>query len=141
MDDTRSLLIACCASLSRLQLRLQDQLASKQYLANGTVNSYPVWTVASLDPPSAWLADLSPHMALGGALRAVTLVMAHLLAMVDLPGPVDAKRACVVLQALGSIGWSDPVLRLASQLRVTLPATPMDGSNGVALSESSIPRR
>jgi hypothetical protein len=78
-------------------------------------------------------------MALSGALSKVTLAIAHLLAMVERPGPIDGLEACIVLQSISSMGWSPAVVRLAKRLAVQLPETPLQAMHGAPLREATLP--
>ena len=140
MDPVRELIIATCASLARLLLRMQDKLHSARYRPDNTVERYPHWSTADLQPPSPWLDGMGP-MALSGGIRNVTLVQAYLLALAAQPGAVDPLQACLVLQRLSVSrqDWSKPVQRMAAQLGVALPATPSVLIHDYGLREETIP--
>lgn len=143
MNEPRTLLIAAAASLARLQVRLLQLSMTQRRLPGGNIAKDAHWAVCDLDPPSEWLDACPPRTSLSGALSAVALALAHLLAMIDAEQPIDPRLACVVLQhvSLGGSRWSSPVSRLAARLNVSLANSPMEETHGVWLHGRPLPRR
>lgn len=136
MDEARSLLIAACGSLARLQIRLIDQTYSRRKAPNGAwIMSDPDWRVEELDPPSPWLDACAPRVGITSVISAISLVQVHLLAMIEAEGAIDGLRPCVILHYLSLHGtsWSSPIQRLAQRLGVDLPANVWDATHGASL--------
>lgn len=144
MDEARSLLIAACGSLARLQSRLISQTYSRRKAPNGAwIMADPDWRVEEIDPPSPWLDACAPRIGITSVISAIPLVQAHLLAMVEADGPVDGLRACVILHHLSLHGttWSSPVRRLAQRLGVELPSDIWEATHGASLHQAPLPNR
>ena len=121
MDRPRQLLLLTCNALAKLQQELYGPS-----LAKPCADWYG--RVRDLERPSAWLDGVPDNMAVSGVFVRIMRVQAHLLAMVMADGEIDGLHACRVLQHVANDvqmdGWSLPVLRLAAQLGVELPAGP-----------------
>lgn len=144
MDEPRTLLIAACGSLARLQLRLIDLSYQRRKTGPHTwAKTEPHWRVEELDPPSPWLDTCAPRVDIVNLIPAIALVQAHLLALVSAEGAVDGLRACVVLHHLSFHGsaWSGAVQRLALRLGVSLPAEPRDATHLAGLQRAPWPGR
>lgn len=137
MDDARSDIITVCSGLARLQLRLQ----AAQYVPPG--RRACDLCLRDLQPKSFWLDAAPPNVALSGVVRAVAVSLAHLLAIADARGPIDARAACLALQHIqcNPSAWGTVTRRLADRLRHTLAESPYVESNGATLSEILLPRR
>jgi hypothetical protein len=137
MDDARSDIITVCSGLARLQLRLQ----AAQYVPPG--RRACDLCLRDLQPKSFWLDAAPPNVALSGVVRAVAVSLAHLLAIADARGPIDARSACLALQHIqcNPSDWGTITRRLADRLRHTLAESPYVESNGATLSEILLPRR
>jgi len=122
MDRARHLLLLTCTALSKVQ----HELYSEYCFLKPSAEWYG--RVRDLERPSAWLDGVPANYAVTGVVGHMMRVQTHLLAMIATPGDIDGLRACVVLQHIAcdtqSSGWSKPVLRLAAQLGVSLPAGP-----------------
>lgn len=122
MDRPRHLLLLTCTALAKVQHELYSEYCFLKQSAE--------WygRVRDLERPSAWLDGVPDNWAVTGVVGRMMRVQTHLLAMVATSGDIDGLRACVVLQHVAgdtqSTGWSKPVLRLAAQLGVSLPAGP-----------------
>jgi hypothetical protein len=122
MDRPRHLLLLTCTALAKVQYELYSEYCFLKQSAE--------WygRVRDLERPSAWLDGVPSNFAVTGVVGRMMRVQTHLLAMIATPGDIDGLRACVVLQHIAgdtqSSGWSKPVLRLAAQLGVSLPAGP-----------------
>lgn len=136
MDEARTLLIATCGSLARLQMRLLDLWHQRRRTGPQTWSmTEPHWRVEELELPSPWLDTCAPRVGIDSVIPAIALVQAHLLGMVEAEGPIDGLRACVVLHHLSIHGsaWSSPVRRLAERIEVELPPEPRDATNLASL--------
>jgi hypothetical protein len=102
------------------------------------------WSVRDLQPSSPWLDGCPGQTSVTGVAEAISLVITHLLAMVEAEGPIEPKAACLVLQHLTMEGfgrhWGGAVVRLASRLKIDLPKNPNDWHNGVSLQQRPLPR-
>jgi hypothetical protein len=142
MDDARKLLLTTCLSLIKVQERLHALSRKPRKLRDGTWESMPAWPLSALDPSSPWLHDCPASTSVTGVIAAISLVMTHLLAMVESDGPIDAKAVCVALQHLSMEGygshWNEPANRFAKRAGITLPAAPGDWHNGLSLHHRSM---
>jgi hypothetical protein len=122
MDRPRYLLLLTCTALAKVQ----HELYSEYCFLKRSADWYG--RVRDLERPSAWLDGVPDNWAVTGVVGKMMRVQTHLLAMIATPGDIDGLRACVVLQHIAgdtqTRGWSKPVLRLAAQLGVSLPAGP-----------------
>jgi hypothetical protein len=144
MDEARTLLIAACGSLARLQIRLIDLTYARRKAPNGAwIMEEPDWRVEEIDPPSEWLDACAPRVGIKSVIHQIPLVQAHLLAMVQAEGPIDRLRACVILHHLSLSGtsWSSPIRRLAQRLGVDLPADVWDATHGASLNHAPFSKR
>lgn len=144
MDEARATLIAIVSSLSRLMIRLHKLGCSQRTLPNGKI--FPAhavdWTVGDLDPRSSWFDAAAQNMAVSGAIGAVALVQAHLLAMIEAPGEIDRRLAIRVVEHLcHGAYWSARVEALAARLGVELPGSPIEFHHGASLHQVSLPAR
>lgn len=144
MDEARALLIATCASLAKLQMRL----IAKSYDRRRTgPNTYavtdPHWRIEELVPPSPWLDACMPRIGITSVISAIALVQVHLLGMVEAEGQIDGRQACVVLHHLSIHGstWSTPIQRLAGRLGVDLPGEPRELTYMASLQQTPLPGR
>jgi hypothetical protein len=139
MDDAHSLILSVASSLGRLQLRLL-RLSHRQPRSLGLrAATRPQWSLGDLSPPSEWLATTPPHTVLDGVIAAVSLAQAHLLAMLESPEPIDARRACLVVHHIScSGGWSPIMVAPAGRLGVRLASSPLDEARGASLRQAPL---
>lgn len=144
MDEARATLIAAVSSLSRLLIRLHTLDCSPKVLPNRTVLASHAahWTVKDLEPRSAWFDAAPPNMAISGAISAVTLAQAHLLALIEAPGEVDRKLAIRALEHVcHGAYWGTQVGTIARRLGIDLPDSPSQFHHGASLNQVRLPRR
>lgn len=144
MDPARQTLLSVVSSLSRLLIRLHKLSHCQRELPNRHILDAHAshWTVSDLKPPSPWLDAANPNTAVSGAISAVALVQAHLLAMIEAPGDIDPRLAVRVLEHVcHGAGWSAQVRALAERLDFELPESPWGLHHGASLHRLTLPRR
>jgi len=133
MDKTRSLLIALCSSLARLQIRLVKLSNSQRIIPNGRVYAAhdAFWKVEDLARPSAWFEESSTRP-LSAAIAAVALAQAHILAMITREGEITARDVMAVVHSVPDhTSWTPLERRIAEELQYELPDSPQQLFRGV----------
>ena len=144
MDPARQTLLSVVSSLSRLLIRLHKLSHGRRELPNRHILDAHAshWTVSDLKPPSPWLDATAPNTAVSGAISAVALVQAHLLAMIEAPGDIDPSLAVRILEHVcHGATWSARVRALAERLNFELPESPWGIHHGASLQQLALPRR
>ena len=133
MDSTRTLLIALCCSLARLQIRLVNLSHTQRFASNGRIYSAAEahWTVEDMARPSSWFEDRC-RRPLSGAIAAVALAQAHLLAMVTSEGDLAPRDIMAVIHSVpDATSWTPLERRIAAQLHFDLTDSPQELFRGV----------
>lgn len=136
MDPTRPLLIALCSSLARLHMRLISLSYSQRIIPGGRIYSATeaFWKVGELARPSEWF-EAAPDSNVSGAVAAIAISQAHLLAMLEVDEPINPRDVIMVIHNVcGGSWWCELERKVAARLGYELAESPQVEFRGVSIS-------